>query len=388
MRPAFLIAVKDLRERVRDRSAFLIAVVAPLTLAAILSLTIGSFGGSQLRFPIAVVDLDNGAAAEAFVSDVLEPAEQLELVELTHARTREQGRKLADDGEVAATIVLPAGLSPATVGGEPVTIEVLGDVDSAVGTLVARSLSDSFASYARTIRISIAATGSGPAAAARIGDAVSQAPPPVNVSDVSAGKKELDPKTYYGAAMAVFFLFFTVQYGISSLMDERRDGTLARMLAAPIRRSSVLFGKAGTSLVLGSMSMTVLALATRYMFGARWGAPLPVATLIVAGVLAATAITAAIMTLARTSEQAGAWLSIVAVVLGMLGGSFFPVAQAGGLLERLSLITPHAWFLRGLQELQGGAGFGAISTPLLVLLAIAGGAGLVASLRIRRLIEP
>ncbi len=388
MRPAFLIAVKDLRERVRDRSAFLIAVVAPLTLAAILSLTIGSFGGSQLRFPIAVVDLDKGAAAEAFVSDVLEPAEQLELVELTRAQTREQGRKLADDGEVAATIVLPAGLSLATVGGKPVTIEVLGDVNSPVGTLVARSLSDSFSSYARTIRISIAATGAGPAAAARIGEAVSQAPAPVNVSDVSAGKKELDPKTYYGAAMAVFFLFFTVQYGISSLMDERRDGTLARMLAAPIRRSSVLFGKAGTSLVLGSMSMTVLALATRYMFGARWGAPLPVATLIVAGVLAATAITAAIMTLARTSEQAAAWLSVAAVVLGMLGGSFFPVAQAGGLLERLSLITPHAWFLRGLQELQGGAGFGAILTPLLVLLAIAGGAGLVASMRIRRLIEP
>ena len=49
---------------------------------------------------------------------------------------------------------------------------------------------------------------------------------------------------------------------------------------------------------------------------------------------------------------------MVALVLGMLGGSFFPVAQAGGLLATLSLLTPQAWFLRGLGDLAGGGGAG------------------------------
>ena len=64
--------------------------------------------------------------------------------------------------------------------------------------------------------------------------------------------------------MAVFFLFFTVQFGVSSILDERRDGTLARMLVAPIRRGAVLGGKLLTSVALGAVSMVVLAVATHF----------------------------------------------------------------------------------------------------------------------------
>ena len=65
---------------------------------------------------------------------------------------------------------------------------------------------------------------------------------------------------------------------------------------------------------------------------------------------------ALVATFARTPDQAQSWQSMVALVLGMLGGTFFPVAQAGGLLAALSLATPQAWFLRGIENLAGGAG--------------------------------
>ena len=68
-------------------------------------------------------------------------------------------------------------------------------------------------------------------------------PAPIAIADVSTQSRQLDAGTFYAAGMAVFFLFFTVQFGISSLLDERRDGTLARMLVAPIHRSAVLGGK-------------------------------------------------------------------------------------------------------------------------------------------------
>ena len=118
------------------------------------------------------------------------------------------------------------------------------------------------------------------------------------------------------------------------------------------------------------------------------GAAIGVAVLIACAVLAATAVTAFVTTLAKTSEQANAWLSIVSVVLGMLGGSFFPVAQAGGLLAALSKATPHAWFLSGLQDLSSGGSLSVVVEPALVLLGIAVVCGSVALARIRRLIEP
>jgi ABC-2 type transport system permease protein len=54
---------------------------------------------------------------------------------------------------------------------------------------------------------------------------------------------------------------------------------------------------------------------------------------------------------AKTPEGAGNLGSIIAVVLGMLGGTFFPIGSTGGFLANLTLLTPHAWFLRGLTEL-------------------------------------
>jgi ABC-2 type transport system permease protein len=134
--------------------------------------------------------------------------------------------------------------------------------------------------------------------------------------------------------------------------------------------------------------MTMLALITRYALGAHWGNPLGVAVLIVCAVLAATAVTALVTTLAKTYEQANAWLSIVSVVLGMLGGSFFPVAQSGGVLALLSKATPHAWFLNGLQDLSSGGALSVVVEPAIVLLAITVVCGAVALVRIRRLIEP
>lgn len=57
---------------------------------------------------------------------------------------------------------------------------------------------------------------------------------------------------------------------------------------------------------------------------------------------------------AKTPEQAGSIGAIISVTLGFMGGTFFQVSQVGNILDTLSLLTPHQWFLRGLAELQGG----------------------------------
>ncbi len=96
---------------------------------------------------------------------------------------------------------------------------------------------------------------------------------------------------------------------------------------------------------------------------------MPLARSVLAGVGSATAIMALVASFARTPEGAGNIQSIIAVSLGMLGGAFFPVGSEGGVLASLSLLTPHAWFLRGLGDLAGGGG---ITVVLPSLLAIAG----------------
>jgi ABC-2 type transport system permease protein len=198
----------------------------------------------------------------------------------------------------------------------------------------------------------------------------------------------LDTSTFFAAGMAVFFLFFAVQFGVASLLDERRDGTLARLLAAPVPRVSILAGKLLTSLVVGVLSMTVLVVATSLLLGADWGHPVGVAVLVLAGVLAATGIMAVVAGLARSAEQAGNWQAIVGVTLGMLGGVFFPVAQVGGVLDTVSWLTPHRWFMQGLADLAGGGDVAAVLPSAGAMLLFAAVTGGIAVLLLRRVVRP
>ena len=98
------------------------------------------------------------------------------------------------------------------------------------------------------------------------------------------------------------------------------------------------------------------------------------------------AVNALIATLAKNAEQAANWQSVTAVILGLIGGTFFPVSQAPGILSRLTFVAPQAWFLRGLGDLRG-AGVPAVCTPALAMLALAAVTGAVALFRLRRLAE-
>jgi ABC-2 type transport system permease protein len=157
MRTALLIAGKDLSQRLRDRSALLIAFVVPFVLASIFGLTLHDVDTGQITFSYALVDLDRGAAARAFVRDVLGPVERGGFARVRVAPTLAAGRADAEDGRVAATFVIPAGFSSAVGTARPASIRVLGGVDDAIGTLVARSLAQSYAGGIDGVRLAVAA---------------------------------------------------------------------------------------------------------------------------------------------------------------------------------------------------------------------------------------
>jgi ABC-2 type transport system permease protein len=375
MHPSLVIASKDLRERVRDRSAIWLGLVVPLALALIFAALFGS-AGTPRAFRYAVVDLDGGHIAGALAAEVLPMLEERGVVEVREVEDQTDGEQLVRDGDLDALFVIPADFSEAARSAAPAELRVVGNPDSPTGTAVAESVATSFVREINHARVGVAAAMAvrgtlPPDALERLAADATATPAAVVLDDRSADARLLDGATYYAAGMAVFFLLFTVQFGVSTLLEERSEGTLGRLLAAPLRPGAILVGKLLTSLLLGVLSMTVLVTATAVLMNAEWGDPLGVALLILAGVLAATGVTAVVASLARTPEQAGSWQAIIAVALGLLGGAFFPISQSGSLLATLSLATPHAWFLRGLGDLAGPGGALAVWPSVAALLVFA-----------------
>ena len=337
MRAAWLICRKDLRSRLRDRSAVLIGIVVPLGLAFIFNAIFSGISGGSNVISLGVVDADHGVASQQFTGQVLEAVGRSGLITIHTEPTVPRARALAARGTLAAVIVIPAGFSARVQAGQPASMQVIGNADAPVSTQVARSIAESYVADLNRVRLSVATVAAAdpgaslpPARIRALAAAAAAATAPVAVRDVSAQTRELDQKSFFAAGMAVFFLFFTVQFGVTSLLEERNEGTLARLLAAPVSRASILGGKLLTSFLLGIISMTVLVVATTVLFGAAWGNPFGVAVLIVTAIMAATGIMALIATLARNAEQAANWQSVTAVILGLIGGTFFPVSQAPG----------------------------------------------------------
>lgn len=383
MHPAISIAAKDLRQKVRDRSAIILSVLAPLGLAYLFSVMIPS--GDAFHADYAVVDLDGGRVARALVDGPLAALSERRLADVVAATSEDDARAKVEDRTVDAAIVIPAGFSAAVEAGRPAELRVIGSVNATVGTGVARSVLAGFASSVEAVQVSVSAvllsTGGtpDPAITAELAGRALAIPDAIALEQDQAGDREASSSTYYAASMAVLFVFFAAQFGVVGLLAERRNGTLARILAAPISPSTVLLGKMLVSIVLGVVSMGILAVATSVLIGADWGDPLALAALIVAIVLAASGIAQLVVGFTKNEDQAGSLTSIVAMSLAVLGGSFFPLSQAPEALAQLSLVTPHGWFLRGVNDLAGGGGFGEVMVPVAVLATIGlltGGLGL------------
>jgi ABC-2 type transport system permease protein len=360
MGAATLIARKDLQLRVRDRSAFIIGIVTPLALAYIFHLVFGNaFAAETLDLEVGLVDLDGSHLSQS-LGDVLSGMDAEGTLLLTEFDEAASAEASVEEGEIGAYILLNPGLGEAAIQAQPFTIEVVGDIDSQTTTQVASSIASEFGSAIERSQLSVTTAiglgqGPSPPEAGAWGVEAAQRPPAFAFTDVSAETRQLDANTFFAAGMAVFFLFFTVQFGVVGLLEEKQGGTLARLLAAPIGHSSVVAGKAILSFSLGLISMTVLIVATHYLMDAEWGPPLGVALLVIAGVLAATSIMGVIAATATSADGAANLGAIIAVILGMLGGTFFPIGQGNDLLARLSYLTPHAWFMRGLSDISGGA---------------------------------
>jgi len=390
VRAVLIIAAKDLRQRIRDRSAIIMGIIAPFALATVFSLLLPTAQSFHTQY--AVVDLDGGPVSALLTSQVLPGVVEAGFADLTVVDDRAGAAALVEGGEMGAAFVIPEGFSEAIMSGRDATLTIIGNIDAALATQIAEAIATGYAEEVNAVSLSVAAALGGfttvqPGAIADLSSRAAAFEPSILVEEAEADSKQMSDKTFYSASMAIMFLFFTAQFGILSLLSERRQGTLPRLVAAPLGPWTIVIGKALTGFVLGVVAMTVLIVASTLLLGAEWGSPLGVALLTFGGVVSATGVSAMAATMAKTEEQASGWNAILAMSLAILGGTFFSLDRAPEFVSSLSLITPHAWFLRGLDELASVSGTVADALPAVgVMVAIGAATGTVGLMRARRLV--
>ncbi len=369
-----VVALTDLVRRIRNRSALIVAIGAPVAMAGVFGLLLG--GATSARFTIGVADADRSAVSEQVTRTMLRPggggSEAEQRVRFRLMRGEAELRRAVDRGDVAGGVLVPTGFGEAATSGRPVKVVALRDphreIGGQVATAVAASVGNRVSAVGLSVRVGSEITGRSPGEL--LGPAGDR-PAPFELDEGGDTGRSINASAFFGASMAIVFLFFGVAYAPRSLMKEKEDGTLARVLASPIAPGALLAGKVLGVAVLSSVGFAVVWLVTTAVFGAAWGPPATVVVLIVATVLSISGVSAFVCGLARTNEQADTYTSAVTFVLALLGGNFVGPANAPPLLQRLSLLTPNGWALRGFTSAAvDGAGPHQVLPAIGVLLVV------------------
>jgi linearmycin/streptolysin S transport system permease protein len=383
-----LIAGKDLRQRLRDRSAIVVGLVAPLLIAALMSVAFK--GADTFHFTLGVVDADHGPVASGLVKALHEaPLDQV--VTVRNLPSRSAAAAAVRENHAQAALVIPPGFSAAVEQAQPRSLSALTSVNNQAAANVTTAVAHSFVSQLNADRLSIATAldaGAPQSQAAALESVAARLQIPEQMVQRPVGSQPLKVISYYGPAMAIFFLFFTISYTARSFFVDRSTGMIERMRTAPIRPYEILFGKVLSAFVFGLASLGVIALVTTLVFGANWGNPLGAGLVCIAMVLAVVCVTALVIGLSRTQRQAEGIASAVVFGLALLGGNFVFISSLPDVMRRIALFTPNGQALRAFTDMATtGSGLGSVMTPVLVILGFSFVVGLFAVLLSRRAVE-
>ncbi|MBK9436223.1 MAG: ABC transporter permease [Micrococcales bacterium] len=375
-RTTWLIAALGLRRSLRDRSILIQALVAPIVIALVVGAAFGS--GFSLNVTIGIADADRSEISTQIAKGLVGSGG--DGIAFSAVGDPQSVEAAVESGSYDAVVVMPAGLGEAVLAGEAAQLDVVGAATDPLATSVAQAVAGGVAAELQTARVTaVAANQAGVEdVTASIQKAV--ASPPAITVEQGEVDGTFSVMAYFAPGMAMLFLFFIIGDGARSIVAERKQGTLPRILAAPVSPTSVLLGKTAQVMVVGVLSMTAVWLITWLGFGADWGDPVGVFVVIVAAVTAIAGISLLITGFARTENQADALTTIVALLFAVAGGTFF--LGATGVLNTMRLFTPNGLALSAFVDLSAAqSGLAGVMPQVLLLLAIGIGtatAGLLA----------
>ena len=364
MTPLWSIARKDLKILMRDRSALVFLFGFPLIFTAIFGAIYGGSGrSSSPAVKVLVVNLDLGRHG----TELIDALGKMGIAVEEERQGPENLAKRVNRGDQPMGLVINADYSSrldAAVQAaadhaekppqahitryvDPAQVQmaavaqgaVNGALQRSTGPLYRKATLDKIPNAYRQQAEQNASVGTGQ--------------PPVVFDTVEVERKaKLTPGDLFIPGFAVYFVFTLANGVAATLLYERQEGTLRRMLSAPISRGQILFGKMLARGFVGLVQTAVLFGIGKVVLhlSFTWS-DLPAVSLIaLATVFASTGLGLLIATFGKTMEQIQGMTTMALLVMGFISGTLIPRAFLPVSLQKLSYITPHAWALQAYQD--------------------------------------
>ena len=357
----------------RDRSTFIWSLVLPVIVTAVIGVGMRGFASDEgpPLWQVFIVDNDQGAFSQQLIQSLdTDPNLETNVVDTTTAAD------FLESDTAAAVLTLPEDLSEQLEAGETTIAEltmnvqmpvpaqaieqavlaalfkVSSSIDIAETSLRVAERMDLFAQQAAPSRATYYQEGLDAAAVAL----EQESPISMESSQVTrlASRETNIPLGFEQSSPGntVLFAMFFVLYGAGTLLLEREQGTLRRLLVAPVTKTAVLGGKLLGVFIAGVIQITVMILVGQFLFGVNWGqSPLALAAMVLSFSFAITSLGMLIAALVRTYAQVDALSTLIILPMAGLGGALWPIEIVPDFMQKIALWFPTGWAMRGFQDI-------------------------------------
>ncbi|MFC2068443.1 ABC transporter permease [Chloroflexota bacterium] len=341
----FIVALREVRSYLQDKADLAFSLLLPI---AIFALMYGAFSDESLFHGTAyIVNEDREGNYSSLLIDRLDELGNLEVNLLSWP---EANSKL-DNSDVLLVVYIPEDFSSQLASRRPTQLIFMqrgngGQEGQIVASLV-RGEADEISQEIQIERqVEIALFGKG-ISRDHIGKTVDNLlereskVPIVGVSEEIIGTG-IDLTNQFLPGIITMFVLFAITMSSRVLVEERRKGTLERLLTTRLSVGELYIGKFLAGVARGFVQTLILLILAYLVF--QLFTPLSFLTVLLIALIfsaAASALGLIIASVARTEDQA-TWISVFfTMATVMLGGTFFEIEESSSLyiFSRVSMNT-------------------------------------------------
>ncbi|MBA7703252.1 Linearmycin resistance permease protein LnrM [subsurface metagenome] len=345
MSRALIVALREVRTYLQDKADLAFSLLLPI---AIFALMYGAFGGESMFHGTAhVVNEDQGGTYSALF---LEQLGELENLDVELLSPQEADSKL-DRSDLLMVFYIPKGFSDKLTSGESAQLVFKqrgnggqeGQIVASLVRGVAEGMNQEFQVYGQ-----VSNTLAGRDIPQESIEITTQKfldrereHPIVGVREETVDSSP-DPVNQFLPGIITMFVLFAITLSARAIVEERKKGTLERLLTTRLSVGQLFVGKFLASVSRGFVQTVILLVLAYIVF--QLFTPLSFVECLVIALIfaaAASALGLVIASIAR-SEDGATWIAVFfTMVMVMLGGTFFEIAEGSVLysISRASINT-------------------------------------------------
>jgi ABC-type Na+ efflux pump permease subunit len=358
----FKLFKKDLMLFFHDQRSVILTFLLPVILITLFAFAYGSIGaydGRSEPVNLLVADLDHSRSSK----DIIYKIDSLEDIRVI-ASDVIKSKELVIKGKYAGALIIYEGFQDSLEAGHSAPVEVVYDRsrDMEIG-IIQQNLISTFMSTAGEIIVKKSIEKylqeNFPTIDKSTSDDILKSAinknnntPAIKWTSVVGEKNDTKLGLIQAVAgTAILMLLFSVAGVGTSILEEKENGTINRLLYSPLKGSSILYSKMLFAFFISILQLTAMFLFAWLIFNMDLSVNIPgLILMIIATSFAVSSLGIFLAAVARTRQQAQNLSTIIILIMSAIGGSMIPLFIMPSILQKIALLSINYWGIQGFYD--------------------------------------